>query len=99
QYLFFYKTFGPRIHHPLLDPNNMAALMNMGLLSAAGFYMTAVTPRQSGWRLALAALFWAALMATQSRSGIFCAVAGLAVLLPFTALPLRERGLKLAALA
>ncbi|MCB1557082.1 MAG: hypothetical protein KDJ15_07200, partial [Alphaproteobacteria bacterium] len=47
QFFFFYDSYGPRIHHPLMNPNNLAALFNMGLFVALGLYAAAPNKKTS----------------------------------------------------
>jgi O-antigen ligase len=98
QYLFFYRQFGPRIHHPLFDPNNMAAVMNMGLLPSVALFMTARDRIKIFLWLGLVALFFAALISTQSRGGLLCGGAAMLLMLPFVILPLRRQWSKCASL-
>jgi O-antigen ligase len=71
QFFFMYEKYGPRIHHPMLSPNNLAVLFMIGLFMAMALFMRA----RRGWALAgsfaLAALMILALIMTQSRGGLF----------------------------
>ncbi len=40
QYAFFQDIYGPRAHHPLPSPNNLAGLINLALLPALAFYLS-----------------------------------------------------------
>lgn len=83
QYLFFYDVYGPRIHHPMLNPNNLAGLLNMALFPALGmFLLSRRVLFQVLCGLAVAALY-AAIIATQSRGGVLAAGIAALVLLPF----------------
>lgn len=99
QFLFLYRQFGPRIHYPFLDPNNLAALLNIALLPAAGLFMISAERRRSLLYGCMFALLYAALLATQSRGGLLCASIGFAMLLPFVSLPFKQQRLKLSAVA
>jgi O-antigen ligase len=98
QYLFFHAAYGPRIHHPLLDPNNMATLLNMGLMPAVALFMTAGTRRDARLLFVLAGLFYAGLIATQSRGGVLCGGVAMALMMPFLALPVQQKWRRLLAL-
>ncbi len=71
QLVFFRDIYGPRAHHPLPNPNNLAGLINLGLLPSLA--LLTVT-RAKGAALiaafALYALFFAGLVATESRGGM-----------------------------
>jgi len=76
-------VYGPRIHHPFLDPNSLAGLLNLAVAPAIGLFVVAkgrIWTVLSG--LALLILY-AALVVTQSRAGfVSCAIASF-ILLPF----------------
>ncbi len=71
QSLFFQDTFGSRAHHPLPNPNNLAGLINLGLLPALALFMIV---KEKSWlflgALILALVFFAGLLATESRGGL-----------------------------
>jgi O-antigen ligase/Tfp pilus assembly protein PilF len=91
QFLFLFDEYGARIRHPFFDPNSMAALLNMGLIPALAFLMTAQERRAVIAGGVLYALFAAALAATQSRGGMIAAATAVIVLFPFfNARPLRD---------
>ena len=79
QFFFMYDKYGPRIHHPMLSPNNLAALFMVGLFMA----MTLFVRARRGWALAgafaLVALLVLALLMTQSRGGLFSAIGGMTI--------------------
>ncbi|HTK83964.1 MAG TPA: O-antigen ligase family protein [Patescibacteria group bacterium] len=97
QFLFLYRDYGPRIHYPFLDPNDLAALINIGLLPALVLFMTAAGRRAILFGF-LAVMLYGALLVTQSRGGLLCACIGFAMLLPFIARPLLSRAPKLLAM-
>lgn len=80
QFFFFYEEYGPRIHHPMLNPNNLAVLFNMTLfpLLALFFYV------QKKSHVALVFVFlmmvYGGLLVTQSRGAFLAFVISL---LPF----------------
>ena len=73
QFFFFHGKYGERVHHPMLDPNNLAVVFVMGLLCVLGFFLQAKSRRQILIALPLMLLFYLALLATQSRGGILVA--------------------------
>ena len=79
QFFFMYDKYGPRIHHPMLSPNNLAALFMIGLFMATTLFMRA----RRRWALAgsytLVALLVLAFLMTQSRGGLFSAIGGMAI--------------------
>ncbi len=83
QFFFLYDVFGPRIKHPMLNPNNMAAVLNMALFPALGLFFMA----RGRWVViaagALAALLLFALLVTQSRGAFLVAVLVLPLFLLF----------------
>ncbi len=95
QFLFRYGRYGPRIHYPFLDPNDLAALLNIGLLPAVGLFMTSSGRRRTFLCGIQTGILYFALVATQSRGALLCAGIGLAVLVPFVALPLQRHRAKL----
>lgn len=98
QFFFLYGEYGPRIRYPLMDPNSLAGILNMGLLSALALFMTAKGRRGAVFAGALCGLLWAALVVTQSRAGMAAAIVSAAILLPLLARPLKGHGGKLSTL-
>lgn len=96
QFLFLYRDYGPRIHHPLLSPNNLAVLLNMGLLPALALMFSTEGKKASATLFGLCVLFMAALIVTQSRGAVLSAAIGCIVLLPTMARPFRRNIRKLA---
>lgn len=83
QFLFFYDTYGPRIHHPFLDPNSLAGLLNLAVAPSVGLFMAArgrVPVLLTGLALVI---FYAALVVTQSRAGFASCAVVVFLLLPF----------------
>lgn len=81
QYFFLYNPEKPRVHHPLLDPNNLGGLMVMGLLPSVALFATA--QGRMRFLVILPLMFYCGLLATQSRAGLLTAGLGFLVLLPF----------------
>lgn len=81
QFVFFGDIYGDRAHHPLPNPNNLAGLLNLGLLPALALFLTA---KDKSWLLPgalfLVLLFFAGLVATESRGGILSALIAALVL-------------------
>lgn len=75
QYFGYPDTYRFRAPGPLLNPNNLAALLNLFLLPALALALTTRTPRRWWGAAALVVLLFAAVAATQSRG----AAIGLAV--------------------
>ncbi len=85
QFVFLYDNlmYGPRIHHPFLDPNSMGGLLNLGVAPAVGLFAVARGRVQVVLTGLAMAVFYAALVATQSRAGFVSCVVSSAILLPF----------------
>lgn len=82
QVAFFAETYGNRAHHPFINPNSLAGLLNLGLIPAFGL---ALYQKKKAWAV-LAALFFIALLATGSRgAGLSALIA--AVILCITLRP------------
>jgi O-antigen ligase len=80
---FFILIPGDRVHDPMLNPNNLAVIFNMGLFPALALSIHAHNDTKQDKRLCaagfmLAALCFMALLATQSRGALlsFLIVAG-----------------------
>jgi O-antigen ligase len=71
QHFILGSTYNYRAHLPLLNPNNLAALFNMSLFPAIAFYFYSKKAERKKIALILTGLFFAALLATESR-GAFC---------------------------
>ncbi|MCB9988701.1 MAG: O-antigen ligase family protein [Rhodospirillales bacterium] len=78
-YLFLGGGMAGRAHAPLPNPNTLAGLMNLGLFPALALFLSA--RNHDIPKLALALLFFAALLATESRGGILSALIAGGVLL------------------
>lgn len=83
QFLFMYEQYGPRIHHPMLNPNNLAGLFNMGIFPAIGLFFLAKRKPYVVLAGLAVAVFYGALVVTQSRGGFYSFIVSLAVFLPF----------------
>ncbi|MCB9990609.1 MAG: O-antigen ligase family protein [Rhodospirillales bacterium] len=81
QYVFLQDAFGDRAHHPLPNPNNLAALLNLGLIPALAFLIgTKDRDRTYLALLIVSAVLFAGLVATESRGGLLSALIAAAVL-------------------
>ena len=99
QILFLPKIYGARAHHPFLDANNLAALLDLGLLPTIALLLRGHEKRGVQYVTALAAaLMFAGVTATQSRGGLLCALAGCVVLVWTMRRNVRERPQTAAAL-
>jgi O-antigen ligase len=79
-YVFFFKEFGPRIEYPFANANNLAALINVGIiLSLGGFFRSRTMIRKAAF-VAVSIVFYAGLIVTQSRTGFVCMFAAVALL-------------------
>lgn len=68
QFFFFFDVYGPRIHHPMLNPNNLAVIFNMCLFPALAFYLVQKKRVYIFLSFGLLMLYFAALLVTQSRA-------------------------------
>lgn len=89
QFFILPDTRGKRIHGPMLDPNNMAALFNMGMLPAAAAFLGSKDKKIQGLGAFCAIVLFCALVVTQSRAGLVIACFCLLVI----AMLLGKRGL------
>ena len=81
QFLFLFDQYGPRIHHPFLDPNSMAGLLNLGIAPAIGIFMLAKNRWKMIASVAVLSILYAGLVVTQSRAGFFsCSIASVILL-------------------
>lgn len=80
QYCIRFDPFNGQAHHPLADPNVLAALFNLGLVPAIGWMLLAPGKKQSVLALGLAILLFAGLFATGSRGAIFSLVPAFGVM-------------------
>lgn len=83
QFTFYYDIYGPRVHHPMLNPNNMAGLLNLFLLPAAGYFFAAETRRHQILSFLAVFLIFTGLVLTISRGGWISAGISFAVLAAF----------------
>lgn len=70
QFFFFFDTYGPRIHNPMLNPNNLGGLFNLGILPMLGLFFFAKTNKHAWVFLAVATLLFMGLLVTQSRGAL-----------------------------
>lgn len=77
QFFFLYGDYGPRIRHPLINPNDLAALILLALLPALAVFFAAPPGRAAAGAFAVFCLLYLALIVTQSRGGLlsFCIAA------------------------
>ncbi len=67
----FLQEFGSRAHHPLPNPNNLAGLLNLGLLPAMAWFLFPGKKKSLHYAaLALTLILFTGLLATQSRGGL-----------------------------
>ncbi len=90
QFFILPETKGQRIHGPMLDPNNMAALFNMGLLPAAALFLGTKNRAAQSVGGVIACLLFCALLTTQSRAGLVIACVCLVLLALLLHRPLRQ---------
>ena len=83
-FVLFHGKYGERVHHPLLDPNNLAVMFAMMLVCALGFFMQARARRDQIIGIMLTVLFYFALLATQSRGGLLASAAAAFIMVAFT---------------
>ena len=78
QFFFLYETYGERVHGPLLSANNLAVMLAMAVLPALGFFLQAKGARAITLAAVLLAVFYMALLVTQSRGAFLsCGTAAL----------------------
>lgn len=83
QFFFLYDKFGPRIHHPFLDPNSLGGLLNLAICPALGLFFALRGRLRVGLAgLAVTALYMA-LVVSQSRAGFALCIGAALVFLPF----------------
>ncbi len=75
QVSFFADRFGDRAAYPLLNANNLAALMTMGLMPALALALTADGKAKRIVAALSALLLFAGLVATESRGGLLSCAA------------------------
>jgi len=80
QYFFIEEFIGTRIHHPMLNPNNLAAILNMGLLPVIALYFVSSKRQMVIGSFVLVLLFFAALLVTQSRGAMISFIMAVTIL-------------------
>lgn len=85
QFIFMYDVYGPRIHHPMLNPNNLAAVFNMFLLPSVAWFFVAKSRAVFVVSLLATVLLFGGILVTQSRGALLALTISLLVLLPFLA--------------
>lgn len=83
QFTYFYDIYGPRVHHPMLNPNNMAGLLNLFLFPAVGLFFAAKERRYQILAFLASFLIFTGLVLTISRGGWISAGISFAVLAAF----------------
>ena len=81
QFFFLSDTYGMRIHHPLLSPNNLGVIFCMAVVMTLGFFMQAPDLRKCAAWFVLLGLFYMALLVTQSRGALLAGAISSIVLL------------------
>jgi O-antigen ligase len=81
QFFVFGEHFGGRAHHPLKNPNSLAALLMMGFFCAVGWMLGAKEKLHSNLALGLAVLLFGGMVATGSRGAFFALIPFLILLL------------------
>ena len=81
QFTVLHGQFGTRAAHPLPNPNNLAGLINLGLLPALALFIGVREGNNKYMALlALCAVLFAGLVATESRGGFIAMLFGFAIL-------------------
>lgn len=80
QFFFFYEEYGPRIHHPMLNPNNLAVLFNMALFPFLALFFYVRKREYAVAVFVLMMMVYGGLLVTQSRGAFLAFVLSL---LPF----------------
>jgi O-antigen ligase len=89
QFFFLFEQYGPRIHHPMLNPNSLAVMFNMTILPAAALFLLARRKDYVILSYILFLIVCSSLLATMSRGAI---VALLMTLPPFFILTRKVKG-------
>lgn len=76
------EGFGARIKDPFLDPNNLAAFLNMAFLPLLALSFRRNSPRVRALYAVLSLLFFVALLATNSRMALLGAAISFLVMMP-----------------
>ncbi len=95
QFFVFYPDYGVRPHHPMLNPNSMAGLLNMGLLPAVALFMSVKSRRNILLSFCFFVLLYVALLLTQSRGAVLSFLLTAFILLPFMVRPFSAQKFKL----
>lgn len=70
QFFVFSDYFGGRAHHPLKNPNSLAALFSLGFFCSVGWMLGAKGRIQSNLALVLSILIFGGIIATGSRGAL-----------------------------
>jgi O-antigen ligase len=83
QFFFLFDVYGPRIHHPMLNPNNLAAIFNLCLFPALGLFFYVRKKSHQILAFSLVMLLLVALFITQSRGALLAFAIALILFLAF----------------
>ncbi len=89
QFFILPDKYGPRIHHPLHNPNTLAGIFTLFLLPVIGEFFTSIKPKKRIVFLLLAMLFFAGVLVTNSRGAMLSGLIAFILLCLFIA---REKG-------
>lgn len=81
QFFFWRDMTGSRIHHPMLNANNLAVILSMGFFLMLHYFCRSKTWGQAASGLGMV-LMVIGIMATQSRGGSLGVIAGCALFVP-----------------
>ncbi len=90
QFFFLFDEYGPRIHHPMLNPNNLAGLFNLGIFPAMGLFFLSKSKPYVVLLGLVVVIFYAALIVTQSRGALLSFAICAAMFLPFAVFKTRD---------
>ncbi len=74
QFFVFGEYFQGRAHHPLINPNSLAALLSLGFFCALGWMLGAQKRLQSNSALLLCILIFGGIVSTGSRGALFAMI-------------------------
>ena len=79
QFFFLQEYFGQRAHHPLANPNSLAALLCLGLFPALGWLLHSKTKKPKALSTLLCILLFGGIATTASRGIFFAFIAFLPI--------------------
>lgn len=94
QYYIIPSTRGLRVEAPMLNPNNLAALLNIGVVCAAGLFFHIGGRRIQLWTFFLYLILYAGSLVTLSRGGFLSLWVALFVLILVGVRPLQQKYFK-----